>query len=103
MDDVIRIEVIVACPDCQQHVRVELPRGATIGDAIAESGILDSVPGLELDESRLGVFGRLRPVTHVLRDGDRVEIYRPLKADPKEVRRRLAELDKRGAGESGDS
>lgn len=92
--DTIRVEVTAALPDFQVVIPVELQAGATIRDALEKSGVRDRLPGLEPDEQRLGVFGKLRPAGHVLRDGDRVEIYRPLKADPKEVRRRLAELDR---------
>jgi len=86
-----RVEVVHALPDRQRVVFVELTAGMTATDAVTASGLLEEFPelagGRRLD---LGVFGQVVPASRVLADGDRVEIYRPLKADPREMRRRLA-------------
>ena len=88
--ELIRVEVAFARPDHQLVVPVEVPEGATVMDAIQYSTILDDFPEIDLDKNRVGIFGKLVKADHVVEPGDRVEIYRPLKADPKEVRRRLA-------------
>jgi len=76
----IAVEVALARPGLQTLRRLELPEGSTVADALAASG-LDAAPG------RVGIYGTVVPAGTVLRDGDRVEIYRPLLADPKETRR----------------
>ncbi|MEA5446901.1 RnfH family protein [Gammaproteobacteria bacterium AB-CW1] len=87
----IRVEVAYARPDRQQVITVIVAAGTTARQAVEQSGILDQFPEISLGgENRLGIFGRLVGEEQVLREGDRVEIYRPLKADPKEVRRRRA-------------
>lgn len=84
----MRIEVIYALPQKQERVSLDLPPDSTVLDAVQASGLLQRLPQLEL--GRLGVWGRpVTPETR-LRDRDRVEIYRPLIADPKEVRRERA-------------
>lgn len=64
--------------------------GATIGEAIAQSGLLDELPELDLATHPVGLYSRKKPLDTVLRERDRVEIYRPLVADPKDARRRRA-------------
>lgn len=81
------IEVVYALADRQWRRRVELPPGATIREAIAASGLLASFPELSIEEGMVGVWYRVRPLDTPLREGDRVEIYRPLRADPKQARR----------------
>lgn len=90
MAERIRVEVAAALPQRQELVELELETGATVIDAVHASGLPERFPEIDLDPRRLGVFGRLRSPDHPLRDGDRVEIYRPLKVDPKEVRRQRA-------------
>lgn len=82
----------MALPESQELIELELPNGVTIAEALERAELGKRYPDLELDPNRVGVFGRLRPMEHRLADGDRVEIYRPLKADPKEIRRQLAAL-----------
>jgi hypothetical protein len=97
----IRVEVVYALPDQQALLEVHVEPGATLRDAIEASGILKRFPQIDLDRDKVGVFGKLKPLDAPLRAGDRVEVYRPLLADPKEVRRlRAAEGKKmkRGAG-----
>lgn len=86
----MRIEVVLAMPDRQELVALDVADGANIADAIAQSDILELFEGFELDASRVGVFGQKAKLDQVLRDGDRVEIYRPLLIDPKELRRQRA-------------
>jgi hypothetical protein len=90
MPDRILVEVVHARPGKQLVLAVELPRGASAGDAVRASGIAAHFPDLDLERAPLGVHGRRVAREHALAPGDRVEIYRPLVADPKEVRRRLA-------------
>lgn len=87
------LEVSVACADAggKVHlVELSVPDGATIEDVIVNSGILERCPDIVLARATVGVFNRIRPRGDRVRDGDRVEIYRPLLADPKESRRRRA-------------
>lgn len=92
--DSLRVEVAVAWPELQVVVPMEVPPGATVQDAIARSGLRERFPGLEISDDRLGIFAnRCRP-DRELEDGDRVEIYRPLKVDPKTARRMAAEASR---------
>lgn len=84
------MEVAWGEPERQVVLPVRLPSGATAAEAIEASGIAREVPGLVVHPERVGVFGRKVALDHELRDGDRVEIYRPLLADPKEIRRARA-------------
>jgi len=86
----IRVEVAYALPGRQSILSIKLPEGSTVEQAILASGIRDLYPEIDLNAQKVGIFGRLSGLDEVLKAGDRVEIYRPLKADPKEVRRRLA-------------
>lgn len=84
------IEVMYGSPVTSVRCQLKLPVGSTVGDAVRACGLLERYPEINLDRNRLGIFGRLVSQAAPLHDGDRVEIYRPLKADPKEVRRRRA-------------
>lgn len=86
----ISIEVAYACPDKQRIVPVEVRAGTTAIEAARESEIDRYFPEIDFDHCDLGVFGQKAEYEQVLEDGDRVEIYRALKADPREVRRQLA-------------
>jgi putative ubiquitin-RnfH superfamily antitoxin RatB of RatAB toxin-antitoxin module len=91
----IRVEVVHARPDKQVLLALDVAPGTTLGEAIEESGIREAFPGLEVDPDRVGVFGRKAELGDVLQAGDRVEIYRPLLADPKEARRKRAARQKK--------
>ncbi|MBX3604626.1 MAG: RnfH family protein [Piscinibacter sp.] len=69
------------------ELTLDLPEGATLVQAIEASGLLRRHPGLDLTRLRTGIWGRMKPLDAVLRERDRVEIYRPLQVDPKEARR----------------
>ena len=70
-----------------EEVALELPAGATLREALDRSGLPQRHPEIDTSTVRIGVWGKLRALDHVLRDKDRVEIYRPLQVDPKEARR----------------
>jgi putative ubiquitin-RnfH superfamily antitoxin RatB of RatAB toxin-antitoxin module len=88
----VRIEVVYALPLRQDVISLELAEGATVGQALAASGMQARHPLLDLRLVRVGVWGRPAALDARLSDGDRVEIYRPLQADPKELRRRRARI-----------
>lgn len=90
----VSVTVAFALPERQWVLAVKLGPGSTVADAIARSGIRELAGDRLPAELRTGVFGRLCTPDTLLRDGDRVEIYRPLECDPKEVRRRRAETGK---------
>ena len=89
-DASLAVEVAYALPREQTLLKVVLPRGSTIQDAIEHSGIARQHPEIDRETCKVGVFGKRRTHDALLRDGDRVEIYRPLIADPKETRRSRA-------------
>ncbi|MEM5385246.1 RnfH family protein [Paraburkholderia phymatum] len=91
----LTIEVCYALPDEQTLIRLELPQGATLRQAIDASGILTRHPDIDLTKQKTGVFGKLKPLDAVLADHDRVEIYRPLIVDPKVSRQRRVEKSRR--------
>lgn len=86
----LQVEVVLAMPDLQELISIQVDEGTSLGKAIEQSGILDRFKNFELDPARVGIFGNKAAIDQVLRDGDRVEIYRPLIADPKESRRQRA-------------
>jgi putative ubiquitin-RnfH superfamily antitoxin RatB of RatAB toxin-antitoxin module len=101
MRDKINIEVVYALANEQILLKRSVPTGTTVTEAIQASGVLDKHPEIDLTTSKLGIFGKLTKADAVLRDKDRIEIYRPLIADPKEVRRKRAEegkVMKKGGG-----
>ncbi|MFM8501215.1 MAG: RnfH family protein [Fluviibacter sp.] len=99
----MKIEVCYALADRQELITLDLPEGSTALQAVEASGLLQKYPEIEPGGlNKLGVFAKLVKADAVLRDRDRVEIYRPLIADPKEVRRQKAaegKVMKRGAAE----
>lgn len=89
---IIAIEVVYALADKQKLLRLTLPQGTTVRQAAVLSGMDGFFPGLDLTTAPLGIFGKAipQPDERVLEEGERVEIYRPLIADPKEVRKQRA-------------
>jgi putative ubiquitin-RnfH superfamily antitoxin RatB of RatAB toxin-antitoxin module len=82
-----------------QEVELLLPHGSRLVDALKESALLAGLPDEDVDSLQTGIWGRKVPPDHVLRDGDRVELYRPLKVDPKVARReRFIRQGARGTG-----
>ena len=86
-----RVEVAYAPPSRQEVIEIAARPGSTIEQVIHESGLLERFPEIDLARNRVGIFGEIASLRDPVRDGDRVEIYRPLLADPKEARRRRAE------------
>ena len=94
----IRVEVAYALPEKQTLLSLSVPAGTTALEAVEQSGILAIFPQIDVNADKMGVFSQVlgtkgldEPASYKLRERDRVEIYRPLIADPKEVRRRRAE------------
>ena len=94
MVDTLRVQVCHALPDEAYLETLVVSSGSTIAQALAASGLGARFPALspaiEAGEAKVGIFGKLKTPDTVLRDGDRIEVYRPLQADPKESRRRRA-------------
>lgn len=88
--ETIAVEVAYARPDVQVILPVEVAAGATVADALSQSRIGDRFPEIDLKTAKVGIFGKLTRMETILKPRDRVEIYRPLIADPKEVRRQRA-------------
>ena len=86
----VRVEVAYALPERQLLLALTVPDGTTVREAVERSGLAARVAGLDLATAEFGLFGKVVPPTHALRDGDRIDVLRPLLADPKEVRRALA-------------
>ena len=99
----IKVEVIYALPSEQILLSVGVPRGCTVEEAVKISGILEKHPDINLSVNKVGIFSKLSKLDTVVRERDRIEIYRPLIADPKEVRRKRAEegkVMKKGGGDA---
>lgn len=99
----INVEVIYALKDKQQTIRLSVDEGSTVLQAIERSGLLAEHPEIDLAKNKLGIWNKLAKPDAILRDRDRVEIYRPLIADPKEVRKQRAaegKVMKKGGGEA---
>lgn len=88
----IAVEVVYALAEKQKLLRLAVPEGTTVREAALRSGMDGYFPGLDLENSALGIFGKAvpKPDERALEEGERVEIYRPLIADPKEVRKQRA-------------
>jgi len=102
MNDQINIEVVYALPHEQTLLKVRVPQNSTVAEAVRVSGILEKYPDIDLSKNKLGIYGKLSKADAILRDKDRIEIYRSLIADPKEIRRQRAEEGKamkKGGGE----
>lgn len=91
MPDKLVVEVAYALPEKQYLQRVTLEEGATVEEAIRASGLLELRTDIDLAKNKVGIYSRPVKLTDTVQDGDRVEIYRPLIADPKALRRQRAE------------
>ena len=99
----IQVEVVYALAQRQKVVSLSLAEGGTVKDAIEKSGLMEEFPEIDLAKNKLGIWNKLAKPDAALRDKDRVEIYRPLIADPKEVRRQRAaegKVMKKGGGDA---
>ncbi len=90
----IEIEVSFALPDQQSLIALQVAEGTTVAEAIAQSQLAESYPEYDFSSLSVGVWNRVCKSDQILKQGDRVEIYRPLIADPKEVRKQRAERAK---------
>jgi len=86
----MEIEVAYALPHKQVLLKIAVPVGCTVAAAIERSGIHAEFPDVVIDTGAVGIFSRKVPLDQILREGDRIEIYRPLIADPKEMRKQRA-------------
>lgn len=89
--ELLRIRVIYALPDQQVTVDLQLPHGTLLSEAVTRSGLLQKFPEAAASPLSCAIFGRAVPLTYELRDGDRIEILRPLLIDPKQSRREAAQ------------
>ncbi len=89
-DETIRVEVVYAAPQQAWKARLALPIGATASEALAQSEFATRIPGFEATTLGYAIFGKKISAATILRDGDRLELLRPLVADPKQARRRRA-------------
>lgn len=103
MSDPITVEVAYARPDEQRIIELKVAPGTTLKEAVEQSGITGHFPEIDLEKARMGIWGKIARPDAVLQPGDRVEIYRPLIADPKEARKKRAaegKVMKKGAREA---
>ena len=103
MAETIQVEVVYAQPENQDVIKLSLPADSTVAQAIEASGLLTKHPEIDLAKNKLGIYAKLVKPDTALRDRDRVEIYRPLIADPKEVRKQRAaegKAMKKGVGDT---
>ena len=89
----MNVGVCYAESDRQVWLRLETPDGSTVEQAIRHSGILSRFPEIDLAQQKVGIFGKLVKLDTAVKEGDRVEIYRAITADPKTVRRRVMDDD----------
>jgi hypothetical protein len=101
--ETFQVEVVYARADLQVLIPLEVEEGATLRSAIERSGVLERFPEIDLEKAKVGIFGKLSKLDAVLRAKDRVEIYRPLIADPKEVRKQRAAEGKQMKKGGGDA
>ena len=90
MTEEVAVEVALATPEKQVLLALRVAKGANVADVIAASGIASRFPGLSLDDMPAGIWGKAVARDARVREGDRVELYRPLSTDPREARRRRA-------------
>ena len=98
----IKVEVTYPLPHRQESTPLRLPAGSTVQQAVEASGLLAKHPEIDLTKNKVGIYAKLAKLDTVLRERDRVEIYRPLIADPKEVRKQRAaegKAMKKGGGD----
>jgi putative ubiquitin-RnfH superfamily antitoxin RatB of RatAB toxin-antitoxin module len=91
----VAIEVAYARVDKQKIIACEVDSGCTVEEAIRQSGILAIFPEIDLERQKVGVFSKARKLSDVVKEGERIEIYRELTIDPKEARRAKAKLNRK--------
>ena len=90
MPDEILVEIAYALPEEQVIISIKVPTIFNVQQAIEKSGIQKKFPSIDLSKNKVGIFGKKTTLDHTLNDRDRIEIYRPLILDPKEMRRKRA-------------
>ena len=90
MPEEIMVEVAYALPEEQVIISIKVPTKSDVKQAIKKSGIQKKFPNIDLSKNNVGIFGKKTTLDHPLKDRDRIEIYRPLILDPKEMRRKRA-------------
>jgi len=96
--DRVRVTVVYCTPQRQYRLQVDLPPGSTLREAVVASGLIEREPALAGRPLDLGVFSRPRSADAAVREGDRIEVYRPLTVDPKLARRVRAAVKSRRKG-----
>ena len=89
--EIAHIQLCYALPEQALVIDLDIEAGCTLEQAISISGLLTQFPEIDLTQNKIGIYGKLKLLDTVARDGDRIEIYRPLRADPMESRRRRAQ------------
>lgn len=89
----MRVGLAYTDPDDPIWLQIDIPEGSTLKEAIEASGLLKRYPQIDLDKQKVGIFGKLAKLDTVIKEGDRVEIYRPITADPKKVKRRKRDAE----------
>lgn len=89
-NETVTVELIYVEPNSQFSLSLDLADGSNIEQAIAHSGILEQYPEIDLSVNKVGIYSKIKTLDTILTTGDRIEIYRPLLADPKEARRQRA-------------
>jgi putative ubiquitin-RnfH superfamily antitoxin RatB of RatAB toxin-antitoxin module len=85
------VEIVFALPDRQSLQSIPVASGETVADVVAKSGLREDYPEIEIDSLAVGIWGREADRTQHVKEGDRIEVYRPLEMDPREARRQLAQ------------
>jgi len=93
-NEMIQVEVVYGTPTRQELLSIEVKAGSTVEQVVLASGIIESFPEIDLKVNGVGIWNRAAKLKDEVNDFDRVEVYRPLLADPKEVRKRRAEKAK---------
>ncbi|WP_413113953.1 RnfH family protein [Thaumasiovibrio sp. DFM-14] len=93
-EEMIHVEVVYALPDVQRVIKVAAKPDSSVEQIIRQSGILVMYPEIDLAKNKIGIYSRNVKLDATVREGDRIEVYRPLIADPREIRRQRAEKAK---------
>jgi putative ubiquitin-RnfH superfamily antitoxin RatB of RatAB toxin-antitoxin module len=89
-NETVSVEIVYIKPDSQNSLILDVAKDSTIQQAIQHSGILERCQEIDLEKNKVGIYSRIKSLNTVIESGDRIEIYRPLLADPKEARRQRA-------------
>lgn len=93
-ESLVKIEVAYAIPEKSWLIELQVPTGTSVEEAIVQSGLLEQCPDIDLAVQKTGIFGKIQKPDAPVKEGDRIEVYRPLKIDPKEARRLRAKKNR---------